>query len=248
MKEENNIVAGRNPVMEAIKSGIEISSIMVAKGAREGSIKAIVANARKRKILIKEVSPVKLDALIPAKNHQGVIANISPIKFVSPQELLNIAVEKGEDPFIVILDGIEDVHNLGAIARTAEACGAHGIIIQKHRAAPVTAMAVKASAGALMHISVGRVTNISDTIEFFKEKGLWVAGTDVKGDSKYFEANLKGPLVVVIGGEGNGMSRLVTKKCDFMLNIPMIGKMSSLNASNAAAIVLFEALRQRTAE
>lgn len=245
MNEENTLIAGRNPVMEALKSNTDINSIMVARNSREGIIKAIVAKAKKKGIPVKEVSPVKLDGLIPAKNHQGVVANISPVKFHSVHGILKIAAEKGEDAFIVILDGIEDVHNFGAIARTAEACGAHGLIIHKHRAAPVSSMAVKASAGALMHIPIARVTNISQTINELKEKGLWIAGTDAKGESKYYEANLKGPIGVVIGSEGRGISRLVSENCDFNLNIPMAGRMSSLNASNAAAIVLFEVLRQR---
>jgi len=248
MKEENTLIAGRNPVMEALKSNTDINSIMVAKGSGEGIVKAIVAKAKKQGIPVKEVSPVKLDALIPAKNHQGVVANISPIKFITVREILKKASDKGEDALIVILDGIEDVHNFGAIARTAEACGAHGLIIHKHRAAPVSSMAVKASAGALMHVPVARVTNITKTINELKDKGLWIAGTDATGESKYYEANLKGPIGVVIGSEGGGISRLVRENCDFNLNIPMAGKMSSLNASNAAAIVLFEVLRQRTAE
>ncbi len=247
MKEENTLIAGRNPVMEALKSNTDINSIMVAKGSGEGIVKAIVAKAKKQGIPVKEVSPVKLDALIPAKNHQGVVANISPVKFHSVRDILKIASDRGEDAFIIILDGIEDVHNFGAIARTAEACGAHGIVVHKHRAAPVSSMAVKASAGALMHIPVARVTNITNTINELKEKGLWIAGTDVAGESKYYEANLKGPIGVVIGSEGKGISRLVKENCDFNLNIPMVGKMSSLNASNAAAIVMFEILRQRTA-
>lgn len=246
MKEENTLIAGRNPVMEALKANTDINSIMVAKGSREGIVKAIAAKAKKQGIPVKEVSPVKLDALIPAKNHQGVVANISPVKFYSVREILKKALDKGEAAFIVILDGIEDVHNFGAIARTAEACGAHGIIIHKHRAAPVSSMAVKASAGALMHVPLARVTNITKTIKELKDKGLWIAGTDTAGESKYYEANLKGPIGVVIGSEGKGMSRLVRESCDFNLNIPMAGKMSSLNASNAAAIVLFEVLRQRT--
>lgn len=246
MKEENTIIAGRNPVMEALKSNTDINSIMVARGHGEGIIRAITAKAKKQGIPVKEVSPVKLDALIPAKNHQGVVANISPIKFYLLRDILKIASDKGEDALIIILDGIEDVHNFGAIARTAEACGAHGIVIHKHGAAPVSSIAVKASAGALMHVPIARVTNITKTIMELKEKGLWIAGTDMTGDSIYYEANLKGPIGVVIGSEGKGMSRLVRESCDFNVNIPMAGKMSSLNASNAAAIVLFEILKQRT--
>ncbi|MDX1357610.1 MAG: 23S rRNA (guanosine(2251)-2'-O)-methyltransferase RlmB [Clostridia bacterium] len=248
MKEETTLIAGRNPVMEALKSNTDINSIMVAKGHGEGIVKAIISKAKKQGIPVKEVSPVKLDSLIPAKNHQGVVASISPVKFYTVRDILRKAEDKGEDPFIVILDGIEDVHNFGAIARTAEACGAHGLIIHKHRAAPVSSMAVKASAGALMHIPIARVTNITKSIQSLKEKGLWIAGTDASGDSKYYEANLKGPMGIVIGSEGRGMSRLVKESCDYNLRIPMAGKMSSLNASNAAAIVLFEVLRQRTAQ
>ena len=246
MNEENTLIAGRNPVMEALKSNTDINSIMIARGSGEGIIRAIAAKAKKQGIPVKEVSPVKLDALIPAKNHQGVVANISPIKFFALRDILKIAADKGEDAFIVILDGVEDVHNFGAIARSAEACGAHGIIIHKHGAAPVSSIAVKASAGALMHVPIVRVTNITKTIMELKEKGLWIAGTDMTGDSKYYEANLKGPIGVVIGSEGKGMSRLVRENCDFNVNIPMAGKMASLNASNAAAIVLFEVLKQRT--
>ncbi len=246
MKEENTLIAGRNPVMEALKSNTDINSIMIARGSGEGIIRAIIAKAKKQGIPVKEVSPVKLDALIPAKNHQGVVANISPIKFHLLRDILKIAADKGEDAFIIILDGIEDVHNFGAIARTAEACGAHGIVIHKHGAAPVSSIAVKASAGALMHVPIARVTNITKTIMELKEKGLWIAGTDMTGESKYYEANLKGPIGVVIGSEGKGMSRLVKESCDFNVNIPMAGKMASLNASNAAAIVLFEILKQRT--
>jgi len=246
MKEENTLIAGRNPVMEALKSNTDINSIMIARGSGEGIIRAIAAKAKKQGIPVKEVSPVKLDALIPAKNHQGVVANISPIKFHLLRDILKIAADKGEDALIIILDGIEDVHNFGAIARTAEACGAHGIVIHKHGAAPVSSIAVKASAGALMHVPIARVTNITKTIMELKEKGLWIAGTDMTGDTKYYEANLKGPIGVVIGSEGKGMSRLVRENCDFNVNIPMAGKMSSLNASNAAAIVLFEILKQRT--
>lgn len=245
MDEENTLIAGRNPVMEALKSNTDINSIMVAKGAGEGVVRAIIAKAKKQGIPVKEVSPVKLDALIPAKNHQGVVASISPVKFYSIRDILKTAADKNEDAFIVILDGIEDVHNFGAIARSAEACGAHGIIIHKHGAAPVSSIAVKASAGALMHIPIARVTNITKAIEELKKNGLWIAGTDMNGETNYYEANLKGPIGVVVGSEGSGISRLVLENCDFKIRIPMSGKMASLNASNAAAIVMFEVLRQR---
>jgi 23S rRNA (guanosine2251-2'-O)-methyltransferase len=218
---------------------------MVAKGSGEGSIKAIMSTARKKKIPIKEVSPVKLDAMVPEGNHQGVIALVSPIKYQSPEDILKLAEKRGEDPLVVILDGIEDVHNLGAIARTAEACGAHGLIIPKHRAAPVTTSSIKSSAGALMHIPVSRVTNIANIIDFLKKRNIWVAGADMEGKVPYYKTNLKGPMAIVIGNEGKGIRRLVKEKCDFLVSIPMKGKMSSLNASNAAAVILFEVLRQR---
>jgi len=245
MNEETNIIAGRNPVFEAIKARAEISSILVAKGSTEGTIKAIISTAKKKKIPVKEVSPVKLDGLVPQGNHQGVVAIISPIKYQSLNDIFKIAEERNEDPLIVILDGIEDVHNLGAIARTAEACGAHGIIIPMHRAASVTTSSVKASAGALMHIPVCRVTNIAVTIEELKKRKVWIAGADMKGAQPYYKSNLKGPFALVIGGEGQGIRRLVLEKCDFTVSIPMKGRMSSLNASNAAAVILFEVLRQR---
>jgi len=245
MSEENNIISGRNPVFEAIKARVEINSILVSRGSTEGAVKAIISTAKKRKIPVKEVSPVKLDSMVPDGHHQGVVAVISPIKYKSVNDLFKIADEKGEDPLFVILDGILDVHNLGAIARTAEACGAHGLIIPKHRAASVTSTSVKSSAGALMHIPVCRVTNISDTIDALKKRNVWIAGADMKGSSPYYKANLRGGLAVVIGGEGKGIRRLVLEKCDFTVSIPMKGRMSSLNASNAAAVILFEILRQR---
>ncbi len=245
MNEETNIIAGRNPVFEAIKARTEISSILVARGSTEGTIKAIISTARKRKIPVKEVSPAKLDGLVPQGNHQGVIALISPVEYHSLNDIFRKAEEMNEDPFIVILDGIEDVHNLGAIARTAEACGVHGIIIPAHRAAPITTASVKASAGALMHIPVCRVTNIATTIDELKKRNLWIAGADMKGSKPYYESDLRGPFALVIGGEGQGIRRLVLEKCDFTVNIPMKGRMSSLNASNAAAVILFEVLRQR---
>ncbi|MFO7636458.1 MAG: 23S rRNA (guanosine(2251)-2'-O)-methyltransferase RlmB [Clostridia bacterium] len=245
MEPQNDLVAGRNAVMELIKSGVQISRIMVSNRSREGSVLHILALAREQNVLVKEVALEKLNALYPSGNHQGVIAFISPIEFAEVEDLLEKAKETGEPPFLVILDGIMDVHNLGAIARTAEAAGAHGLILGKHRTASVTPIAVKASAGALFHIPVARVTNIPAVIDELKEKGVWICGTHQDASMEYHEADLKGPLGVVIGGEDKGMSRLVQDKCDFIVKISMKGKMASLNASNAAAVILFEALRQR---
>ena len=240
-----DIIVGRNPVLEALRSDAQISRILISKGKREGTIKVIIALAKENNVLIKEVAVAKLDGICNLKNHQGVIAYISPIKYVEIDDILNNAYNQNEDPFIVMLDGIEDVHNLGAIARSAEAAGAHGLIVQKHRAAPITPMAVKASSGALMHLPVSVVTNLSRTIDYLKEKGLWTAGTHQEAKQEYYKANLKGPMLIIIGSEGKGISRLVSTKCDFMLSIPMKGKVTSLNASAAAAIIIFEVVKQR---
>lgn len=246
MEENTSIIAGRNPVIEALKKEELISRILVSTGEKEGSILRILSEARKRNIPIKQVSTTRLDSIMDS--NQGVIAYISPIEFVEVSEMLELARANNEPPFLVILDQIEDVHNLGAIARSAEAAGCHGIIIPLHRAAPVTAAAVKASAGALLHIKVARVTNITSTIEALKKEGLWICGTHQDADKEYYNADLKGPLAIVIGSEGEGMSRLVTENCDFMVNIPLKGNIGSLNASCAAAIVIFESLKQRNAE
>lgn len=243
MEENTSVIAGRNPVLEAIKKEYLISRILVSSGEKEGSILRILSEAKKRNIPVKQVSSSKLDSIM--SSHQGVVAYISPIEFIEVEDILDLAKEKNEPPFIVILDQIEDVHNLGAIARSAEAAGCHGIIIPLHRSAPVTAAAVKASAGALLHIKVARVTNLNSTIELLKKEGLWICGTHQNADYEYNKADLKGPLAIVIGSEGEGMSHLVAQNCDFTVNIPLVGSITSLNASCAAAIVIFEALRQR---
>jgi 23S rRNA (guanosine2251-2'-O)-methyltransferase len=245
MEEKNTVIAGRNPVLEALKKDCLISRILVSVGEKEGSMLKILSEARKKNIPVKQVSNTKLDSIIPA--HQGVVAYISPIEFYEISDLLDVAKERKEPPFIVILDQIEDVHNLGAIARSAEAAGCHGIIIPLHRSAPVNAAAMKASAGALLHIKVARVTNLNAAIEQLKKQGLWICGTDKDANKQYYDADLKGPLAVVIGSEGAGMSRLVAKNCDFTVNIPLSGNITSLNASCAAAIVIFEAVKQRKA-
>ncbi|MBN2852507.1 MAG: 23S rRNA (guanosine(2251)-2'-O)-methyltransferase RlmB [Clostridia bacterium] len=245
IEERDDVIAGRNPVLEALRSNMQISRILVSDGKKEGTINAIIAIARKNNVLVKEVAKAKLDGIISEGNHQGVIAFISPIKYVEVDDLLENAKQLNEDPFIVILDGIEDVHNLGAIARTALAAGAHGMIIPKHRAAPITPTAMKASAGALTYLQVSMVTNISNTIEYLQGKGLWTVGTHQDAKDLYYQIDLKGPLAVIIGGEDKGIGPLIASKCDFMVSIPMKGKVSSLNASASAAVVIFEAARQR---
>lgn len=243
MEENTTVIAGRNPVMEAIKKDYLISRILVSIGEKEGSILKILSEAKKKNIPVKQVSVTKLDSTITS--HQGIIAYISPIEFFEVSDILDIAKERKEQPFIVILDQIEDVHNLGAIARSAEAAGCHGIIIPLHRSAPVNAAAMKASAGALLHIKVARVTNLNAAMEQLKKEGLWICGTHQDADREYYNADLKGPLAIVIGSEGAGMSRLVAQNCDFNVNIPLSGNITSLNASCAAAIVIFEAVKQR---
>lgn len=247
IKEENpEILEGRNPVLEALKSGRAINKILVAKGDREGSINQVIAAAKERGIVVQDVERAKLDAISWTNAHQGVIAYVAPKDYVDVDDILNAAESRGDPPFIIILDEITDPHNLGAILRTADAVGAHGVIIPKRRAAALTATVSKASAGAVEYVPVARVTNLAQTIEYLKKKNIWVVGTDASGDRSFYESDLTGALALVIGSEGEGMGRLVREKCDFVVNIPMVGRISSLNASVAASIVMYEALRQRS--
>ncbi|MGI6733787.1 MAG: 23S rRNA (guanosine(2251)-2'-O)-methyltransferase RlmB [Anaerovoracaceae bacterium] len=243
----SDLLVGRNPVMEALKSGREIEKLLMQKGG-EGSAKKIEALARERRIRIQFVDRAALDRItagMPGGNaHQGVVAYVSSYRYYDVEDLLNRAAEKGEDPFLILLDGIEDPHNLGAIMRTADGAGAHGVIIPKRRAVGLTDTVAKASAGAVEYVPVAKVSNLAQTIDFLKEKGVWIGACDMDG-SAYYERDLTGPIAIVIGGEGSGVSRLVRESCDFILSIPMEGKISSLNASNAAAILMYEINRQR---
>lgn len=239
-----NIVEGRNPVIEVLKSGRTIEKLYVAKGNVEGSIKMIISMARDKGIVISEVDRKKLDELSNTGSHQGVIAQVSPYTYSTIDEILSLAKEKEEDPFVVILDEIEDPHNLGSIVRSANVCGAHGVIIPKRRSAYVTATVAKASAGAVEHTKIAKVTNLNQTIKELKDKGLWIIGTDMDGEVCY-NSNLKGPVALVIGSEGRGISRLVKENCDLIVKIPMKGAVNSLNASVAAGIMMYEILRQR---
>ncbi len=238
----DNVIAGRNAVTEALKSGREIEKILIADGS-EGSIKKIVALANERGINVRFEDRRALDR-ITDEVHQGVVAYAAAAKYSSVSEILECARERGEDPFIMILDDIEDPHNLGAIMRTAECAGVHGIIVAKDRAAGLTGTVAKASAGAIEYMKVAQVTNIARTIDALKEEGLWIAACDM-GGSEYTKADLAGPIGVVVGNEGKGIGRLVREKCDFAVSIPMVGKISSLNASNAAAVLMYEVVRQR---
>ncbi len=239
-----NQLEGRNAILEVLRSGRDIEKIMVAKGNVEGTIKRIIAIAVEKGVVIQEVSRQKLDEISQTKNHQGVIALVSAHDYVEVEDILAAAKEKGEDPFVLLLDGITDPHNLGAILRTAECAGVHGVIIPKRRSVGLNATVGKTSAGAIEYMPVARVTNIVQTMEYLKKEGLWIACADMKG-LDHFDTNMKGPLALVIGSEGDGVSRLVKENCDFTASIPMYGKISSLNASVAAALLMYEVVRQR---
>ena len=241
--EYEDIVAGRNAVLELLKSDKDINKIYVSRGERHGSINEIIARAKEKRVVLVEVETSKIDNM--AENHQGVVAVVPPFNYSEVEDILDLAKERNEDPFILILDGIEDPHNLGSIIRTAETAGVHGIIIPKRRAAAVNSTVNKASAGAVQHMKIARVTNVSDSIEMLKQEGLWICGTDIRTDKYYYNQDLTGPLGIVIGNEGNGMSEKVRKNCDFLVKIPMKGKITSLNASVSTGIVVYEAVKQR---
>lgn len=236
---------GRNPVVEALRSGRTIEKILIAKGSQEGPIKWIKAMAKDKGIVVNEVERVRLDNISETQSHQGVIAIVSPYKYVEVDDILAYAQEKAEQPFIVVLDEIYDPHNLGSILRTAEACGVHGVIISKRRAVGLTPTVAKASAGAIEYVKVAKVTNITQTLKYLKDKGIWVAGADMDGEKSYFEEDMTGPIALVIGSEGSGIGKLVKENCDFLVKLPMKGKISSLNASVAGAVMMYEILRQR---
>lgn len=240
-----NQVEGRNAVLELLNSDRDINKLFIQKGEKHGSITKIIAFAKERKIVIVMVEKSKLDQMSETHNHQGVIAQVPPFNYCEVDNILEFAKEKEEDSFILILDGIEDVHNLGSIIRTAETAGVHGIIIPKRRAASVNATVSKTSAGAVEHMKIARVNNLTETIKYLKEKGLWIIGTDMNTNTFYYDQDLTGPLALVIGSEGFGISRLVKESCDALIKIPMKGKISSLNAAVSAGIVIYEAVKQR---
>ena len=239
------IIEGRNPVIEAIKNNREIDKIMVANSAKEGSIKKIIGMAKEKNLIIQYVDKNKLDEISTSHAHQGVIAQVSEYKYWELEDLIKNVKEKGEDPFFIILDEITDPHNLGTIVRTADAVGAHGVIIPKRRSVHITPVVVKASAGAIEYVPVCKVTNIVNTIKKLKEEGLWIAAADMDGEV-FYEQNLTGALGLVIGSEGFGISRLVKENCDFTVKMPMIGNVTSLNASVAGGILLYEIFKQRS--
>lgn len=238
-------IFGRNPVMEALKGKRTINKIWVAKGEQNGSIREILGMAKEQRIMIQQVEREKLNKMFPGENHQGIAASIATADYVDWQDILEIARKKGEPPFIVILDELEDPHNLGAILRSVDAVGAHGVIIPKRRAVPLTEGVAKASAGAVEHVPVARVGNIVQVMEALKKEGVWIAGASMGGKTMT-EQDLTGPLALVIGSEGKGLGKLVQENCDFIVSIPMYGAVNSLNASVATGVLLYEAHRQRT--
>ncbi|NLJ78359.1 MAG: 23S rRNA (guanosine(2251)-2'-O)-methyltransferase RlmB [Tissierellia bacterium] len=237
-------IVGRNPILEILRTDRHVDTIFIAEGESRGSINRIMDIARDRNIRIERVNKGRLDRISGTNAHQGVAALVGPYEYSSVDGILNIAAKRDEPPFILILDGIEDPHNLGAIIRSAEAGGAHGIIIPKRRAAQVTQTVYKSSAGSVEFLAIARVTNISNTIDNLKEKGLWIYGADMDGRKNHFDWDLSGPVGLVIGSEGRGISRLVGEKCDALLRIPIRGRTSSLNAANAASILIYEVVRQ----
>lgn len=238
-------IFGTNPVFEALNSGREIDKILILEGARHSRLGQIISLAKKRGVHYSTVSRKKLDELSENGNHQGVLAFAAAHEYSSVEDILDSAKALGEDPFVVIAEGLSDPHNLGSIIRSANAAGAHGVIIPKNRSVGLTGTVAKVSAGALEYTPVARVTNISAVIDKLKKAGLWIAGTDLEGKEMHYEADLTGPIAVVIGSEGEGISRLVCEKCDFLVKIPMLGQAESLNASVAAGVLMYEIVRQR---
>lgn len=242
--EESNIIVGRNAVQEALNAGVELDKLFVADHRQEGSINRIVAAAKQRGIVVKQVSSQKLRAICGSDHHQGIIAAASCARYASVEELLEAAAKRGEPPFLILADGVEDPHNLGALIRTAEAAGAHGLIIPKRRSASLTPVVQKTSAGAVNHLPVARVSNLAAAMERLKEAGLWFYAADMEGEP-WCGQDYTGPCGLVVGSEGEGVSRLVLGKCDFRVSLPMRGKVTSLNASVAGGILMYEIARQR---
>lgn len=240
-----DLIEGRNAVIEVLRSDRTIEQILVATGDVSGSINMILALAKEKKVVIKQVDRRKLDQLSQTGAHQGVIAQITPYKYCDVDDIIKYAEEKGEPPFIVILDEIEDPHNFGSIIRTAETCGVHGIIIPKRRNVGLTPAVYKASVGAVEHMKIAKVTNINSTIDMLKEKGIWIYGADMEGKSYCYDVDFRGAVALIIGSEGKGILKLTKNKCDVLVKIPMVGNISSLNASVAGGILMYEILKQK---
>lgn len=242
---EKDQIEGRNAVLELLESGRDINKIFITRGEKHGSISKIIAKAKENKVILVEKDKKQMEEMAQTPNYQGVIAMVPPFAYCEIEQIVEAAKQKGEDPFILILDGIEDPHNLGSIIRTAETAGVHGIIIPERRAASVTATVAKVAAGAIEYMKIARVTNLTDAINKLKEQGLWICGTDLQTNIGYDKQNYQGPLGIVIGNEGKGISEKVRKNCDFLVKIPMKGKVNSLNAAVATGIIVYEAAKQR---
>ncbi len=243
--EADGVIEGRNAVIEALRAGTTIDKIYIARGETDAALGHIASTARDKGVVVVEADRRKLDGMSRTHAHQGVIALAAVREYASVDDILNAAREKGEPPLVVVCDELSDPHNLGAVIRTAECAGAHGVIIPKRRSAGLTAIVAKTSAGAVAHLPVARVPNITALLKELKDEGLWIFGSAADGTTPLYGADLKGPAAIVIGSEGDGMGRLVAEQCDFTVSIPMRGKLNSLNASAAAAILLYEAVRQR---
>lgn len=239
-----DLIMGRNTVLEALRSDRDIHKIWIAEGATKGQIQQVIAVAKENKVMIQTAPKKKLDQMVEG-NHQGVIAQVAAYQYAEIDDIFKVAESRQEDPFILLLDELEDPHNLGSILRTADASGVHGIIIPKRRAVGLTATVAKSSTGAIEHIPVARVTNLSRTIEELKKRGVWIAGTDAKGSQDYRRMDGTMPLGIVIGSEGKGISRVIKEKCDFLYHLPMAGHVTSLNASVAASLLMYEVYRKR---
>ncbi len=240
-----DVLIGRNAVIEAIRSGRGINKLLIADGDKEGSVKEVISLAKEQGIVIQFVERSKIEGIAGGLRHQGVLAYVAPVAYSDLETILQAAETKGEAPFLLLLDELEDPHNLGALLRTADATGVHGVLIPKRRSVPLTATVAKTSAGAVEYVPVARIGNIAQTLRKLKDKGFWVAGADMDGSQNYYEADLTGPLVLVVGSEGHGMSRLTKEQCDFIVKMPMVGKINSLNASVAGSILMYESMRQR---
>ena len=241
-----DIIIGRNPVREALEAGREMNKLLVLQESKDRPLQKIIDMAKEKRLPIQFVDRKKLDKVADGGNHQGIIAYVAAYEYVEKEALLEAARLKDEPPLLIICDEINDPHNLGSILRTANAVGAHGVIIPKRRAVALSQTVAKTSCGAIEYVPVCRVSNLAQTMDWLKEQGVWIAGTDMEGEL-YHKANLKGSLAIVIGNEGEGISRLVKEKCDFVISIPMLGEVSSLNASVATGVILYEVLRQRNA-
>ena len=244
-QENDGIIEGRNAVIEALRAGVAIDKIFIAKGEADSSLGHIASAAREKGIVVVDADRRKLDGMSRTHSHQGVIAQAAVRAYASVDDILSAARERGEEPLIVVCDELSDPHNLGAVIRTADAAGAHGVIIPKRRSAGLTAIVGKTSAGAVAHVPVARVPNLPALLKELKEEGVWIFGAAMDGSTPLHQADLKGPAAIVIGSEGSGLGRLVEENCDFTVSIPMFGKINSLNASAAAAVLLYEAVRQR---